>query len=142
MADHRDATRAQCLYGLDQHRLHHADAGEQIVQHRKEHRHHDDEDDGALPQPEPQDSEGNPGKAGNGLQQIDQRVEEIAAQSMQAHQIAERDGDDASRDEAQHEALQADGQIDQQHARLRIGDEGLGHFERRWEEDLRPDVGR
>ncbi len=72
------AAGAQGLHGLDQHRLHHADAGQQVVQHREEDRHHDDEQHRALAQPEPQDGEGDPGEAGDGLQQVDQRIEEVA----------------------------------------------------------------
>jgi hypothetical protein len=53
VADHRHAPSAQRLHGLYQDRLNHTNAGQQIVQHWKEHRHDNDERDGALTQAKP-----------------------------------------------------------------------------------------
>ena len=54
----------------------------------------------------------NPGQTHNRLDQVDERIEEIAAAPIETHQIAERQGKSSAGEETEAEAAQTGGEIE------------------------------
>ena len=111
MPDHRPAIGAERLRGLDQHWMHLADRRQYVLQDRKEHRHRHDESDRTLSKPEPEDRERDPGKPRDGLNKVDEGIEEIAARAVQAHQVAQRQRGSHPDQKAEPEAAETDSEI-------------------------------
>ena len=112
--DKLPSLHAETASGLDHAAVHVAHAVERVEVHGEQGGQGDEVHVGGLADAEPDDEQEDQGRVGHGAQHLQRRIEELLAQSVEAHDDAEDQPDPGAQGEALEGALDGDPDVAQQ----------------------------